>query len=117
MLRFLVVVTMLAAFVQPTLAQSKGNAAFVAKAKYSLTLNFKDPASVRYRNLAVYRQINGKELALCGEVNAKNSYGAYVGFVPFYADDSYSNMPENDQDSLFFTLRNANCYKRIETVK
>lgn len=117
MLRFLVVVTMLAAFVQPTLAQSKGHAAFVAKAKYSLTLNFKDPASVRYRNLAVYRQINGKELALCGEVNAKNSYGAYVGFVPFYADDSYGNMPENDQDSLFFTLRNANCYKRIETVK
>lgn len=117
MLRFLVVVTMLTAFAQPTLAQSKGNAAFVAKAKYSLTLNFKDPASVRYRNLAVYRSIDGKKLALCGEVNAKNSYGAYVGFVPFYAYDSYSNMPEDDQDSLFVTLRNANCYKRIETVK
>lgn len=40
---------------------------------------FRDPESVQFRDVRL-----GKEDALCGEVNAKNGYGAYVGFQPFY---------------------------------
>jgi len=55
---------------------------FVRRAKAALTENFKDPRSAQFRSLF----ISGDKLpALCGEVNAKNSYGAYVGFRKFYA--------------------------------
>lgn len=55
---------------------------FVAQAKQALTRDFKDPASAQYRNLF----ISGTHSpVLCGEVNAKNSYGAYIGYQRFYA--------------------------------
>ncbi len=43
----------------------------------------KDPDSAKFRNWAAYEVSNGDRI-VCGEVNAKNSYGAYVGFDPFY---------------------------------
>lgn len=38
-----------------------------------------DPASAQFRNLKLLHDANG----LCGEVNAKNLVGGYVGFKPF----------------------------------
>nr|WP_279090155.1 hypothetical protein [Comamonas thiooxydans] len=46
----------------------------------------KDPDSVKFRN---EKLTGGWTLAtskLCGEVNSKNSYGAYSGFVMFASD-------------------------------
>ncbi|MBX3579963.1 MAG: hypothetical protein KF723_22395 [Rhizobiaceae bacterium] len=40
---------------------------------------FVDPEAVQFRRIRI-----GKEGALCGEVNAKNRLGGYVGFEPFY---------------------------------
>lgn len=37
-----------------------------------------DPASAQYRNLRA-----GRQGAVCGRYNAKNRYGAYVGFKDF----------------------------------
>ena len=55
---------------------------FVARAKAEATRQFKDPSSAQYRGL----YISGKSMrVLCGEVNAKNSYGAYIGFSRFYS--------------------------------
>jgi hypothetical protein len=53
-----------------------------------------DPFSARYRELRV-----GRGGALCGQVNAKNRMGAYVGFKDFVLDD--------DGKSLFIS-RNSN---------
>lgn len=39
---------------------------------------FSDPDAVQFRRLRV-----GND-ALCGEINAKNAFGAYVGFQPFF---------------------------------
>ena len=44
----------------------------------------KDPAAAQLRNLRSYDLSNGQGRAICGEVNGKNSFGAYVGFTPFY---------------------------------
>lgn len=55
---------------------------FVQQAKTALTADFKDPSSAQYRGLFLS---GGGMPVLCGEVNAKNSYGAYVGFRRFYA--------------------------------
>lgn len=41
----------------------------------------KDPNSAEFKNLIV-RTFEGKP-AVCGEVNAKNTFGAFVGFKPF----------------------------------
>ena len=46
----------------------------------------KDPGSAQFRNLYFgYDKRFGN--ALCGEVNAKNSYGGYTGFSPFAVSD------------------------------
>jgi hypothetical protein len=41
----------------------------------------KDPAAAQFRNVQLKGLAQGK--AMCGEINAKNSYGGYVGFRPF----------------------------------
>ena len=46
----------------------------------------KDPNSVEFRNWHAFESQNG--LLICGEVNAKNSFGGYVGFTHFVAHAS-----------------------------
>lgn len=43
----------------------------------------KDPMSVQYRAVRSY-VTSGDQRIHCGEYNAKNSFGAYTGFKPFY---------------------------------
>jgi hypothetical protein len=67
----------------------------VQKGKELVARNFKDPASAQWRSLYL---MNGT--TLCGEVNAKNSYGGYVGFRAFYVDtvtgsSGYDDPPGN----------------------
>jgi hypothetical protein len=50
----------------------------LAKMKYSVTKDFKDPGSAQFRNIEP-----GGGALIYGEVNAKNGFGAYVGFKPF----------------------------------
>lgn len=60
--------------------------------KEQIAYSFKDPSSAQFRGtfFSVWKKkgnlANGAETharAYCGQVNAKNSYGAYVGFRPF----------------------------------
>jgi uncharacterized membrane protein YagU involved in acid resistance len=46
----------------------------------------KDPNSAEFRNWHAFQSQQG--LLVCGEVNAKNSYGGYVGFTHFVAHAS-----------------------------
>lgn len=57
----------------------------VTRAKSAVTRDLKDPSSAQYRNLYI-SESTGAHHTLCGEINAKNGYGAYVGFKPFYAE-------------------------------
>jgi hypothetical protein len=45
----------------------------------------KDPDSAKFRWGPAHR-VSGGVISYCGMVNGKNSYGGYVGFVPFYVD-------------------------------
>ena len=51
----------------------------------AVTREMRDPSSVQFRDLKVGRNTEGGD-TLCGELNAKNGYGGYVGFDPFYAE-------------------------------
>ncbi len=55
---------------------------FVRKSKAALTKYFKDPAGAQFTDLVVSQ--DAIQRALCGSVNGKNSYGAYVGAKRFY---------------------------------
>lgn len=44
--------------------------------------SLKDPDSAKFRRLQAYRASNGT-VRVCGELNAKNSYGGYNGFTRF----------------------------------
>jgi hypothetical protein len=57
---------------------------FMEELKPRLARTFKDPDSVQWQNVYVIKGADNN-LGLCGEVNAKNSYGAYVGFKKFVA--------------------------------
>lgn len=46
--------------------------------------DMKDPGAAQLRKLVAYDLSEGQGRVLCGEVNGKNSFGAYVGFQPFF---------------------------------
>jgi hypothetical protein len=53
----------------------------LTKGKDVVAGQLKDPESARFKNLKARED----GMYLCGEVNAKNSFGGYVGFRRFYA--------------------------------
>lgn len=62
----------------------------------------KDADSAKFRNEAVY-PVAGKEKAftMCGEVNAKNSYGAYTGFKRVIASATSGRVLTDDGTEIF----------------
>lgn len=70
----------------------------------------RDPGSVSFRNLVIVHVAGGAKTwensAVCGEVNARNGFGGYTGFVPFIAADTFSTTPS---DRSFRALFEANC--------
>jgi len=73
---------------------------YIDRANSSLTKNFKDPESARFRNVFL-SQIDVP--VVCGEVNGKNSYGAYTGYKKYYATDTenFSGLDDNSSEFLF----------------
>lgn len=52
----------------------------IDRARTSVASHLKDPDSAKFRN---ERQVS--DVAVCGEVNGKNTFGAYSGFAQFLA--------------------------------
>jgi hypothetical protein len=65
-------------------APKASQAELLERAKILVAHDLKDPESARFRSLGVYSTETGAR-AVCGEMNAKNSYGAYVGYKKFAA--------------------------------
>lgn len=63
-----------------------------------------DPESARFRAL-FFNEFNGSQY-LCGEVNARNRMGGYVGYRRFYAGPVYPVIEDdNDATSHDIALR------------
>lgn len=58
-----------------------GNEKALISAQEAAKKNLKDPDSAKFQNLRIADYEGGK--VVCGELNAKNSYGGYVGFKRF----------------------------------
>jgi hypothetical protein len=102
---------------------AKELAAFVKAAKANIMDRMKDPASVQFRNLYVSRsgplgEAPGGLLILCGQVNAKNTYGGYVGFKDFYAAEVIlQRVDPEEADSSFAPIAASFCSAKIKDVK
>ncbi|PZR89760.1 MAG: hypothetical protein DI537_20365 [Stutzerimonas stutzeri] len=59
-----------------------------------LSQEMRDPSSIQVRNVAPSRLY--PQNLICGEYNAKNLYGTYVGFRRFYSNGEALMIEEND---------------------
>ena len=89
---------------------------FVATAKSTLVNSFKDPSSAQYRDLFVS---TSSANVLCGEVNAKNSYGAYIGYRRFYATDlsALTSIEDAKENYVFRQMWPSMCGERRASVE
>ena len=65
--------------------------------KHTLESSLKDPASVQYKNVGIIAKKAGTK-TVCGEYNAKNSFGGYGGFKRFAAPTSNSFLLDTNVD-------------------
>lgn len=63
-------------------AEDPANTQAIEDAKSRIAFKMKDPESARFADVSV--NMTGKTPLVCGWINAKNSFGGYVGFKPFY---------------------------------
>ena len=83
---------------QAKAAEAKlANEAKIAALRANVASMMKDPASVTFQNL----RIATDNSTLCGEVNAKNGFGGYVGFRPFFATTDKVMIRGSDKTSSF----------------
>ncbi len=52
-------------------------------AQAAITHQLRDPDSAQFRNLTTYVMENGDQI-VCGEINARNGFGGYSGYVTYY---------------------------------
>ena len=75
-------------------AQSADQA--IADAKAAIAMKMKDPESARFAGVVA----SPKGGTVCGWVNAKNSYGGYVGYKPFYVMGRFADVRDEDDVAL-----------------
>ena len=71
----------------------------IEKAKEAVRSNLKDPYSAQFRKIIVWNSST-----VCGEVNAKNTYGGYVGYTRFIRVAGSIVYFENDPDEKDFLM-------------
>ena len=86
-----------------TAAAAPKESKLVVNSKNAVIELLKDPESARFKNLRTYN-----ESIVCGEVNAKNSYGGYVGFKRFFVIGGSIATLEGESES-FDLLANGMC--------
>lgn len=96
---------------------------WIAFVKEQLTQNLKDPESAQFRKIYFAPFKNGEKGAyICGEMNAKNGYGGYVGFTPFYMDTTEERAVLVDprrysKHTLYLTICQIAAEKAAEAEK
>ena len=71
----------------------------VTAAKDAVRATLKDPASAQWKD--VYAISDG---VACGQVNAKNAYGGYVGFRSFLLRDGRLHFSEDELESISINI-------------
>lgn len=99
-----------------TASAAGGDAAFVAAAKVVVTQGLKDPESAKFKGLGIYKSTSGLNY-LCGEMNAKNSYGAYTGYVRFASAVEGLKVIDSPNSEMMDLLWPKWCATKISSVR
>ncbi|WP_417585169.1 hypothetical protein [Nitrincola sp.] len=91
-----------ASILQRTITEN-GEMPTIEKIKRDSIANFKDPDSVLFKDLKLISFGDGK--LLCGSLNAKNGFGAYVGYKQFLASTITMHLPRKDERFAITTER------------
>lgn len=83
----------------------------VLEARKKVVSDFKNPVDVLFQNEKVYTNINLKddEVVVCGEVNGKNSYGAFVGFKRYLSFPALTITQSKDNAVKFMHIYSNVC--------
>ena len=97
---------------------------FAKTSRGAVVSRLKDPGSAQFRGMFLS---HGREITptsvvhpitLCGEINAKNAYGGYVGFRRFVARPNYALIQQDDDGSIYAELTwDRQCSKPLRDVK
>ena len=97
------------------------NGNLFSRAQQSVIRSLKDPESARFRAMREVKYLDGFGTKVCGEVNAKNSFGGYVGFRRFMFDPKFNFSlihPDDEQwqelspdDRLTYSNAFVECYR------
>lgn len=118
MFRSILSLMLVASVALPALSQGKGYAPLVAKAKTAISRDLKDPDAAKFRNIGIYKSTTGKGgVSVCGEINAKNSYGAYLGFRKFLVSDDIAIIDGEEGGLSYDSLGPALCHEKVASVK
>ena len=88
----------------------------LAHAHKQIERNLKDADSAKYRAeylLESTRKDGSKYFGVCGEINAKNSYGGYIGYVPYYVFGSQAEVYSSENKSDFMRWYSVLCDKSL----
>lgn len=107
---FLLLLPLLALNAQARTATKAEEAAL----RQSMESKLKDPDSAKYRKIKVG---GDEDSTICGEVNAKNSFGGYVGYVSFVGfrarlDDGTTVVEVLELDTAESSLARTMCARR-----
>lgn len=80
----------------------------IERAKRVVADDLKDPGSAQFRNVRLVPY--GAARVICGEVNGKNSYGGYVGFVRFAAGVDDAQLASKSLSSRYAEIDDASKY-------
>lgn len=73
--------------------------------------SLRDPEGARIRDAKLYESDDGAHLAVCGVLNAKNGYGAFVGETPFISTSTGLVRLAEEEPQAFETLWAMFCSK------
>lgn len=95
-------------------------AKFVSAAKEQAARDLIDPSSAQFRDLEVREWVgaeNKKHLALCGQINAKNRMGGYVGFRIFSASEKSATIYSEEMMSFEKIFYDVMCGTEARLVR
>ena len=85
----------------------------IEAAKLEVAAGMLDPTSILYRKIGVAKV--GDADVVCGEYNAKNTFGAYTGFSSFSSTRSAAGVLETKASTDHLTLEDGiMCYAEIQ---
>lgn len=89
-------------------ALSADDIAYIKDALQKTKDKLKDPDSAKFKNLVYYKSAFS---VVCGEINAKNSYGAYNGFKLFYQTsmDLIGGIASGDDARVTLNMMGRQC--------